>query len=61
MVAGNRLTKLLITGWRISASTLCGKRTARVMNARVSKNQIAIASDTRISPGQGETGQTVLA
>ncbi|SAJ31592.1 Uncharacterised protein [Enterobacter cloacae] len=61
VVAGNRLTKLLITGCRISASTLCGNRTARVRNATPRRNQIATASATRISPGQRVTGQMVPA
>ncbi|MBD3698481.1 hypothetical protein IE982_05670 [Enterobacter hormaechei] len=46
VVAGNRLTKLLITGCRISANTLCGNRTARVRNATLRRNQIATASAT---------------
>ena len=61
VVAGKRLTKLLITGCRISASTLRGKRTARVKNATVSKNQHTTARATNPSPGQRVTGQRVLA
>ena len=43
VVAGNRLTKLLATGWRISCSTLHGKRMAREINAIVSSAQIIAA------------------
>lgn len=52
VVAGNRLTKLLITGCRTSAITLWGKRTRRLRNAVVKSAQIIIAVITMMSPGQ---------
>lgn len=61
VVAGNRLTKLLATGWRISCSTLCGKRTARLINASASSAQTRVATITRPSPIVLLTGQIVLA
>jgi hypothetical protein len=61
VVAGNRLTKLLATGWRISCSTLCGKRTARLINASASSAQTTVATITRPSPIVRLTGQIVLA
>jgi hypothetical protein len=61
VVAGNRLTKLLLTGCRISCSTLAGKRIARLINAILSRTHIAIASVTSPSPILRLTGQRVLA
>jgi hypothetical protein len=60
VVAGKRLTKLLITGCRISASTLRGNGSRGDKRHRQQK-PARNARATSPSPGQRVTGQRVLA
>ncbi len=61
VVAGNRLIKLLCTGWRSSACILGQNVTARQTNATLSSSQTIIANPTIALLISGLTGQTVLA